>query len=35
VRAHVFPIVSAAPGLRGYSTLLDGRDVGRPVSASL
>jgi hypothetical protein len=35
VREHVFPVITGAPGFRGYYTFLDERDPGRGVSASL
>ncbi len=35
VREHVFPVITGAPGFRGYYTFLDERNAGRGVSASL
>ena len=35
VREHVFLTITGASGIRGYYALLDGRDAGRGVSASL
>ena len=35
VREHVFPVITGAPGFRGYYTFLDERDARRGVSASL
>lgn len=35
VREHVFPVITGAPGFRGYYTFLDERDSSRGVSASL
>jgi hypothetical protein len=35
VREHVLPIISGAPGFRGYYNFLDEREPGRGVSASL
>ena len=34
-REHVFPVVTGAPGFRGYYAFFDERDAGRGVSASL
>jgi hypothetical protein len=35
VRQHAFPIITEAPGFRGYYTFLDERDSSRGVSVSL
>ena len=35
VRDHVFPVITGAPGFRGYYTFLDERNASRGVSASL
>ena len=35
VREHVFPVITGAPGFRGYYTFLDERNASRGVSASL
>ncbi len=35
VREHVFPVITGAPGFRGYYTFLDEREASRGVSASL
>ena len=35
VQEHVFLTITGAPGFRGYYALLDERDAGRGVSASL
>jgi hypothetical protein len=35
VREHVFPVITGAPGFRGYYTFLDERNANRGVSASL
>ena len=35
VREHIFPVITGAPGFRGYYAFLDERDASRGVSASL
>jgi hypothetical protein len=35
VREHVFPVITGAPGFRGYYTFFDEQDASRGVSASL